>query len=120
MRRRGLVSKDDHLSLLTQCDLLGISKSCLYYLPKGESDENLDIMMKMDKYHYEHDVLEIINSDQGSQFTSPACVNKLNEHGISISMDGRGRATDNIYIEKKKTHQGGGRQTAGKCVPVSA
>ena len=220
MERRGLVSKDDHLSLQTQCNLLGISKSGLYYLPKGESDENLEIMKKMDKYHHdhptygvlqmqdylfslcflvnpkrvrrlmrkarisvqypkrnlsklglaayiypyllrnltidhpnqvweidityipmdkgfmyltaiidvysrfivgwglhnslhgenvievleaaieEHGVPEIINSDQGSQFTSPAWVNKLNEHGISISMDGRGRATDNIYIER--------------------
>jgi putative transposase len=30
----------------------------------------------------------------------PVWANKLNEHGISISMDGRGRATDNIYIER--------------------
>ena len=48
MERRGLVSKDDHLSLQTQCNLLGISKSGLYYLPKGESDENLEIMKKTD------------------------------------------------------------------------
>jgi putative transposase len=48
----------------------------------------------------EHGVPGIINSDQGSQFTSPAWVNRLNELGISISMDGRGRATDNIYIER--------------------
>ena len=36
----------------------------------------------------EHGVPGIINSDQGSQFTSPAWVNRLNELGISISMDG--------------------------------
>lgn len=220
MERRGLVSKDDRLSLQSQCDLLGISKSGLYYVVKGESVDNLDIMEKMDKYHHdhptygvlqmqdylfalgflvnhkrvrrlmrkariiaqypkrnlsklglaeyiypyllrnlnidhpnqvweidityipmdkgfmyltaiidvysrfivgwglhnslhgenvievleaavqEHGVPEIVNSDQGSQFTSPAWVNKLNELGISISMDGRGRATDNIYIER--------------------
>jgi putative transposase len=49
----------------------------------------------------EHGVPKIINSDQGIQFTSPALVNKLNEIGIIISMDGRGRATDNIYIEQR-------------------
>ncbi|WP_129594593.1 IS3 family transposase [Seramator thermalis] len=220
MERRILVSKDDCISLQSQCDLLVISKSGLYYLPKGESDENLEIMKKMDKYHHdhptygvlqmqdylfapgflvnpkrvrrlmrkaritaqypkrnlsklglagyiypyllrnlnidhpnqvweidityipmdkgfmyltaiidvysrfivgwglhnslhgenvievleaamqEHGVPEIINSDQGSQFTSPGWVNRLNELGIGISMDGRGRATDNIYIER--------------------
>lgn len=48
------VSRDDRLSLQCQCDLPGISKSGLYYLPKGESDENLEIMKKMDKHHHDH------------------------------------------------------------------
>ena len=54
MERRILVSKDDCISLRSQCDLLGISKSGLYYLPKGESEENLELMKKMDKYHQDH------------------------------------------------------------------
>ena len=40
---------------------------------------------------------EIINSDQGSQYTSPHWIDFLRDHGIRISMDGKGRATDNIY-----------------------
>jgi len=43
---------------------------------------------------------QIFNTDQGSQFTSNLFVNFLLEHRIQISMDGRGRATDNIYIER--------------------
>lgn len=43
---------------------------------------------------------EIINSDQGSQFTCEAWINLLTESGIKISMDGKGRAIDNIYIER--------------------
>lgn len=43
---------------------------------------------------------EIINSDQGSQFTCPLWIEALKEHGIRISMDGRRRAIDNIYIER--------------------
>lgn len=41
---------------------------------------------------------EISNSDQGSQFTSKAFTGLLNAHGIKISMDGRGRALDNVMI----------------------
>lgn len=42
----------------------------------------------------------ILNSDQGSQFTSPDYVNTLKECGIKISMDGKGRALDNAITER--------------------
>jgi len=43
---------------------------------------------------------EIVNSDQGSQFTCPAWVEYLEKQEITISMDGRNRALDNIWIER--------------------
>lgn len=43
---------------------------------------------------------EIFNTDQGCQFTSEAFVSVLQDAGIRISMDGRGRALDNIFIER--------------------
>ena len=43
---------------------------------------------------------EIVNSDQGSQFTSDLWVNFLKENDIQISMDGKGRAIDNVFIER--------------------
>lgn len=43
---------------------------------------------------------EIFNTDQGSQFTSSAFTGMLNDNGILISMDGRGRCMDNIFIER--------------------
>lgn len=43
---------------------------------------------------------EIINSDQGCQFTSDSWCNMLMRNGIKISMDGKGRWADNIYIER--------------------
>jgi putative transposase len=43
---------------------------------------------------------EIINSDQGSQFTSDCYVEMLKTKEIQISMDGKGRAMDNIFIER--------------------
>lgn len=43
---------------------------------------------------------EIFNTDQGSQFTSEAFTGVLTKHGIAISMDGVGRAFDNIMVER--------------------
>jgi len=43
---------------------------------------------------------EIFNTDQGSQYTAKAHINILKKHNIKISMDGKGRATDNICIER--------------------
>ncbi len=43
---------------------------------------------------------EIFNTDQGSQFTSKEFTGRLEELGIRISMDGRGRVFDNIFIER--------------------
>lgn len=43
---------------------------------------------------------EIFNSDQGSQFTSEKFTGELESRGIAISMDGRGRFLDNIFIER--------------------
>ena len=43
---------------------------------------------------------EIFNSDQGVQFTSTSFTDVLKREGVSISMDGRGRALDNIFVER--------------------
>ncbi len=42
----------------------------------------------------------IFNTDQGSQFTSESFTGVLKAHGIAISMDGRGRVLDNIFVER--------------------
>ena len=43
---------------------------------------------------------EIFNSDQGSQFTATAFTERLLACGVAISMDGRGRAIDNVFVER--------------------
>lgn len=43
---------------------------------------------------------EIFNSDQGAQFTSEEFTSRLKDRGIQISMDGRGRALDNVFVER--------------------
>jgi putative transposase len=48
----------------------------------------------------EYGIPEIFNTDQGSQFTSDKWIQLLLENDIKISMDGRGRALDNIFVER--------------------
>jgi len=43
---------------------------------------------------------EIFNTDQGAQFTSEAFTGVLKDHGIQISMDGKGRWVDNVFVER--------------------
>jgi transposase InsO family protein len=47
-----------------------------------------------------HGIPKIINSDQGSQFASNDYINYLKKPNIQISVDGKGRATDNTFIER--------------------
>jgi putative transposase len=48
----------------------------------------------------QHGKPEIFNTDQGSQFTSQIFTTMLKDNGIRISMDGKGRALDNVFIER--------------------
>lgn len=47
-----------------------------------------------------HGRCEIFNTDQGSQFTTPRFTEPLLAQGVKVSMDGRGRALDNIFVER--------------------
>lgn len=47
-----------------------------------------------------HGKPDIFNSDQGSQFTDGKFTGILNQAGVKVSMDGRGRSWDNIFIER--------------------
>lgn len=48
----------------------------------------------------QYGIPEIFNTDQGAQFTRPLFTSILLENNIRISMDGRGRAIDNVFIER--------------------
>jgi len=62
--------------------------------------ENDFCLEALDEALRRHDAPEIFNSDQGSQFTSEAFTERLLKHSVRIRMDGRGRAFDNIFIER--------------------
>ena len=54
----------------------------------------------LEKAIEEHGCPEIINTDQGSQFTSEVFTNAVLGRQIKLSMDGKGRALDNVFIER--------------------
>ncbi|CAG7653515.1 IS3 family transposase ISGlo6 [Paenibacillus solanacearum] len=72
------------------------------YLVDWQLDQSLEIGFVLDtmKRSLSRRKPGIINSDQGSHFTSPKYIDLLKRHEVKISMDGKGRATDNIVIER--------------------
>ena len=48
--KRSLVDAEEELSIRRQCQLLSISRGSVYYRPKGESTENLEMMRLMDQH----------------------------------------------------------------------
>lgn len=62
-----------------------------------DADNSLSVLKNAIEHHGKP---EIINSDQGSQFTCALWTEYVDSQNIIISMDGRGRATDNIFIER--------------------
>lgn len=72
------------------------------YIVSWELDQTLDIdfVLKATQTGLQHAKPEIWNSDQGSHFTSEKYTDILKEAGVRISMDGKNRAVDNIFIER--------------------
>ncbi len=62
-----------------------------------DSDNSLGLLKRAISKHGKP---EIINSDQGSQFTCPGWISYLGKQKIKISMDGKRKAIDNLFIER--------------------
>ncbi|MCU9602312.1 IS3 family transposase [Pallidibacillus thermolactis] len=72
------------------------------YVISWELDQSLEIGFILDAVQRAFSIAKpvIFNSDQGSHFTSPKYINLLNSKEVQISMDSKGRALDNIIIER--------------------
>jgi putative transposase len=72
------------------------------YIIDWQLDQSLEIgfVLETMKRAFARQKPAIVNSDQGSHFTSPKYIDLLKEHEVRISMDGKGRAKDNIVIER--------------------
>ncbi len=57
-------------------------------------------MEALDEAITRYGVPEIVNTDQGSQFTGVEFIGKLQAHAIAISMDGKGCWRDNVFVER--------------------
>jgi putative transposase len=72
------------------------------YILSWQLSNTLDVQFCLDALDFslQQGTPQIFNTDQGSQFTSLSFTNVLLEHNIQISQDGRGRALDNIFVER--------------------
>ncbi len=72
------------------------------YVISWELDQTLELPFVLTTVQraFEQAVPVICNSDQGSHFTSPQYLNLLKTANVQISMDGKGRALDNIFTER--------------------
>ena len=75
------------------------SKAVLSWDISNTMDSSL-VMRVLNEAISKYGVPDIFNTDQGSQYTSKIHTQTLRDHGVTISMDGKGRATDNICIER--------------------
>jgi len=84
------------------CYLVAIIDWYSRYIIGWELSNTLDIdfCLRVLERAYQFNLPDIFNSDQGSHFTSPKFTAISLAHGVKISMDGRGRCLDNIFIER--------------------
>ena len=95
VERKQKIQSDNSLPITHKCNLLNISCSTLYYKP-GDKEvdlEALKIKKLMDKLHLNYPYMV-------SQFTSEEFTGLLKSKDIKISMDGKGRWIDNVFIER--------------------
>jgi putative transposase len=104
-----MIDPEHALPISKQAEELEIARSTVYYRPRPVSDADLMLMRRIDELHLIEAFEEalricdrpgIINTDQGSQFTSEAFTRRLKKEGIDISMDGKGRWADNVFVER--------------------
>lgn len=82
------------------CALIDWNARKIIAITLSNSLETEMVIRTLEKGFRRHGIPKIINSDQGSQFTSNEYIALLKEKGIKISMDGKGRATDNAITER--------------------
>lgn len=83
--------------------LTAVMDWCSRYVLSWEISVTLDesfCVSALERALRRHGCPEISNTDQGSQYTGAAFTGVLKDHGVRISMDGKGRATDNIMVER--------------------
>jgi putative transposase len=72
------------------------------YVVSWELDQTLELPFVLSAVEraFEHASPTILNSDQGSHFTSPQYLSRVEANGVKVSMDGKKRALDNIFTER--------------------
>tara|TARA_B110000037_G_scaffold161873_1_gene182831 strand:+ start:19671 stop:20153 length:483 start_codon:yes stop_codon:yes gene_type:complete len=100
--RKRMIDRDSHqLSIRRQCELVDVNRNRLTPPPDNPGAREIQLCRLIDEVvRVAGRAPEIFNTDQGCQFTSRAWRERLTDHGIRISMDGKGRWLDNVFIER--------------------
>lgn len=97
-----MINRQAKLSIGRQSQLLAISRGTVYYQPKEICETDLLMMLVIDRLHtdFSFSAPEIVNKNQGSQFSAQEFVRTILDHGCKVSMDGRGAWRDNVMVER--------------------
>jgi transposase InsO family protein len=82
-----MIDPEHDLSIQKQAEVLDISRSSIYYQPRPVSESDLWLMRRIDQLHLDYP-------------TSEAFTGRLKQEGIAISMDGKGRWRDNVFVKR--------------------
>jgi putative transposase len=82
--------------------LVAVMDWCSRYVLSWAVSITMDVGLCLEAFDHALEVArpDMFNTDQGAQFTSHDCTGRLSAAGIQISMDGRGRALDNVFVER--------------------
>ena len=89
-----------HKGFMYMIAIIDVYSRKILYWDLGNTMEAMWCCRVLEECIEMHGRPEILNTDQGSQFTSDDFVYRVINNGIKLSMDGQGRALDNIYIER--------------------
>ena len=112
-----MIDRNHDLTVTRRAELSDISRGSVHYPPRPVSGADLALMRRIDELHLEHPFMgarmlrdqlrrecwgtpEIVNTDQGSQFTAGEFTAVVLAAGCKLSMDGRGAWRDNVFAER--------------------
>ena len=104
------------MSIQKQCKILGLSRTAHYYKPKGESEENLDIMQRIDREHLKHPAKGVVGMtdhllEDGIKVGTRRVRRLMRKMGIEAiyrrrSLSKLGRAVYNQALPAERTESG--------------
>jgi Integrase core domain len=95
-----LIDRDSEVTIMRQCELLGVCRSSLYCRPKPVWQADLRLMRRIDELHLKHPFLGARRLARMLQREGFDVGRRYVGKGVRVSMDGKGRWVDNVLVER--------------------